>query len=280
MLYSTHVGQQRRRIIDGLSLEDLLDRLENCLELCTFKRNSPSNVLALGDDDKHPSIPAYSDQQVMRFGMKTQGAEGGAGLSIETSWENWELIYMLNRIPLFFDPSFKCTSLQVSKNTKFSMHCDRGSPSNSSAIFGLGNFTGGGLNVFNPTEDRWEPLDINRKFHQFSGRDCPHYTRRFKGDRYSLTWYTKVEMNKLTEAERKELRNFGFRLPLGPIGENWLHEADALKLVRRAKYKLNKGEFVHMERESTYLVQEPERQEVECVAGKVRGLGTCGIYSH
>ena len=55
---------------------------------------------------------------------------------------------------------------------------------------GLGDYTGGELIVYD--EDGKNPVkkDIRNKFYTFNGSKYPHETAPFKGERYTLVFYS------------------------------------------------------------------------------------------
>lgn len=80
------------------------------------------------------------------------------------------------------DPSFRYTSIQVNKNMQCKPHKDTYNKG-MSYIIGLGAYTGGEL----LTGDR--SINIRNKFLKFDGRQT-HSTAPFKGERYSLVYFT------------------------------------------------------------------------------------------
>ena len=52
-----------------------------------------------------------------------------------------------------------------------------------SIIFGLGDYTGGEVNV------EGQKIDIHYKIIEFDGKRKEHWTEFFKGDRYSIIMY-------------------------------------------------------------------------------------------
>jgi len=126
---------------------------------------------------------------------------------------------------LYSDVPF--TSITVNKNSKYSLHVDKGNVG-LSAIAGVGAFTGGELWVHEePTtcsgghrkgQCRCRFKEVRRRFVKFSGQD-PHITMSFKGVRYTIVLYTLAyavqHLNDLHGGvgDLRLLIDAGFRLP-------------------------------------------------------------------
>jgi len=87
------------------------------------------------------------------------------------------------------DPKFKFTSIQYNKNHRAKRHKDAKN-TGISYIVGLGNYTGGELTVFDENEKNPVKHDIKNKFYTFNGSKYPHETCKFKGERYTLVFYS------------------------------------------------------------------------------------------
>ena len=87
------------------------------------------------------------------------------------------------------NPKFKFTSIQYNKNHRAAKHKDAKN-TGISYIIGLGDYTGGELIVYD--EDGKNPVkkDIKNKFYTFDGSKYPHETAPFKGERYTLVFYS------------------------------------------------------------------------------------------
>ena len=85
------------------------------------------------------------------------------------------------------DPDFKYTSIQVNKNMMCSPHRDSGN-AGMSYIIGLGDYTGGDL-VITHKDGSSDNHDIRNKSLKFDGHEIHHVTP-FKGERYSLVFFT------------------------------------------------------------------------------------------
>ena len=87
------------------------------------------------------------------------------------------------------DPKFKFTSIQYNKNNRAKRHKDAKN-TGVSYIVGLGNYKGGELTVFDENEKNPVKHDIKNKFYSFDGSKYPHETCKFKGERYTLVFYS------------------------------------------------------------------------------------------
>ena len=87
------------------------------------------------------------------------------------------------------DPKFKFSSIQFNKNHRSSKHTDSKN-TGISYIIGLGDYTGGELIVYDKDGKNPVKKDIRNKFYKFDGSKFPHETAPFKGERYSLVFYS------------------------------------------------------------------------------------------
>ena len=87
------------------------------------------------------------------------------------------------------DPKFKFTSIQYNKNHRAARHRDAKN-TGISYIVGLGNYTGGELTIFDENEKNPVKHDIKNKFYTFDGSKYPHETCPFRGERYTLVFYS------------------------------------------------------------------------------------------
>jgi len=118
-------------------------------------------------------------------------------------------------------PRFHFTSINVNKNYAGRRHRD-GNNLGPSVIKAFGNFTGGHLHYF-PSDDRsldlddlpskdMVSLDLNKHMALFDGRRA-HQVEAFKGERYSLVWFT-CPRNERVDAQRKAgMIACGFPMP-------------------------------------------------------------------
>jgi hypothetical protein len=97
------------------------------------------------------------------------------------------LLDALQRLERVLCPQRPCsTTITVNRHAEFKPHRDSGAGAgqSTSLIVGLGDYIGGALMV----EGR--PVDIRYKGLEFDGWREKHWTRAFRGERYSLVWYT------------------------------------------------------------------------------------------
>ena len=87
------------------------------------------------------------------------------------------------------DPKFKFTSIQYNKNNRAARHRDAKNVG-VSYVLGLGDYTGGELIIFDENEKNPVKHDIRGKFNTFDGSKYPHETAPFKGERYTLVFYS------------------------------------------------------------------------------------------
>ena len=87
------------------------------------------------------------------------------------------------------DPTFKFTSIQFNKNHQMKRHKD-GKNVGESYIIGFGDYTGGDLMVYNKEGTKYKLVNIKNKFFKFDGSVYPHETAPFKGNRFTLVYYT------------------------------------------------------------------------------------------
>jgi len=118
---------------------------------------------------------------------------------------------------------FGFTGININHNYAGKRHRDNGNEG-PSAIKALGKFSGGTLDYFpkdvkkggrcDVTElDQKDSisLDLSKKFALFNGNNA-HGVRPFKGDRYSLVFFTTAKWYKMKEKERKTLTRLGFKV--------------------------------------------------------------------
>ena len=121
-----------------------------------------------------------------------QASPSGVGyakaLSSKTKKKKYEEIYKeAKKLMNEKDPKF--TSIQFNKNNKAKKHKD-GKNVGISYIIGLGDYTGGELIVYDADGKKSKAHDIKNKFFKFNGSIHPHETAPFKGERYTLVFYS------------------------------------------------------------------------------------------
>ena len=115
-------------------------------------------------------------------------------LSVRTKDPKFKELYKNTKLLLKLhtdknDSKFKYTTIQYNKNQRASKHKD-GRNVGESYIIGLGNYTGGELIIFDENEKNPVKHDIKGKFNTFDGSKYPHETAPFKGERYTLVFYS------------------------------------------------------------------------------------------
>jgi len=119
---------------------------------------------------------------------------------------------------------FKWTSFNVNKNYAGAIHRD-GNNFGPSMISAFGDFTGGALNYY-PHDDgkidlqklqkttlhKADKLDLKNGLVLFNGNSA-HHVDEFKGDRYSIVYFTLGCHASMKEADRKKLQSMGVATP-------------------------------------------------------------------
>lgn len=89
-----------------------------------------------------------------------------------------------------YDPDFYYTHITLNKNLRCKRHTDGGN-AGPSYIAGFGDYTGGELLVEMHGGGMPETiLDVGGIFVMFDGKNQPHETQVFEGERYTLVYYT------------------------------------------------------------------------------------------
>lgn len=136
---------------------------------------------------------------------------------------------------------FVFTGINVNANYAGKRHRDANNEG-PSAIKALGKFSGGKLSYW--PKDRQMPrpqvetlkdadsitLDLKPKFTLFDG-NCAHGVQKFKGERFSLVYFTMRSFHRSKLEDRKRLEKLGFRLPTKNV----------MKLLKEKSLKLDKG---------------------------------------
>jgi hypothetical protein len=87
---------------------------------------------------------------------------------------------------------WKFSAMTLNHGVKAKKHLDEQNVG-FSVISAVGDFTGGGLYVFNPDGSGRKTLDIHNKPKMFNGAILPHQTQPFKGDRWTIIYYNQKE---------------------------------------------------------------------------------------
>jgi hypothetical protein len=91
---------------------------------------------------------------------------------------------------------FKYSVITINKNLKAKRHIDGGN-NGFGAITFLGDFTGGGLYIYDNHTGKPKLYNTHNKLIIFNGANLEHKTEDFKGTRYALIYYTQVEGAKI-----------------------------------------------------------------------------------
>merc|ERR1712083_455969 len=119
---------------------------------------------------------------------------------------------------------FGFTGININHNYAGRRHRDNGNEG-PSAIKAIGSFSGGKLNYFPKDvkkagrrdvtaldEKESIALDISKRFTLFNGNNA-HGVQPFKGDRFSLVFFTTSKFFKIKEKEVETLKKLGFKAP-------------------------------------------------------------------
>ena len=92
---------------------------------------------------------------------------------------------------------YKYQAITVNKDMKAKKHIDGGN-SGFSVITGLGDFTGGELNVYDTNANNPKSYDLHGHLLIFNGSKLHHMTKAFKGRRYTLIYYSQKKECKVS----------------------------------------------------------------------------------
>ena len=111
-------------------------------------------------------------------------------LSLKTQEPKYKSLFKeTKKLMKLGDPSFKFTSVQYNKNHRAARHVDAKN-TGVSYIIGLGKYTGGELLIYDENEKNPKKYNIRNRFYTFDGSKYPHETAPFKGERYTLVFYS------------------------------------------------------------------------------------------
>ena len=119
-----------------------------------------------------------------------------------------------------YDPDFKYTSIQFSKCMRTPIHKDKNNVGQS-IIIGLGNYTGGTLDVYNDKREM-NSIDIHNKPYRFNGSATFHKTGDFEGMRYTITYFN---IKPFPKTEHKDINMNYIKMDIAELTK----ERDALK---------------------------------------------------
>jgi len=118
-------------------------------------------------------------------------------------------------------PAFSFTSINVNKNYAGRRHRD-GSNVGPSIIQAFGKFTGGKLQYFPNDDKKLEledlplsdkvSLDVSKHMVLFHGKRA-HQVEQFKGERYSVVWFTCPRNDRVSTQAKSSMLKCGFELP-------------------------------------------------------------------
>ena len=100
-----------------------------------------------------------------------------------------ELFEEASKLMKSHNPNFKFTSIQFNKNQKTKKHKD-GNNVGKSYIIGLGDYTGGDVRLYTKDGDKFKDINIKNRWATFNGSELEHETTPFKGERYTLVFYS------------------------------------------------------------------------------------------
>jgi predicted transcriptional regulator len=131
--------------------------------------------------------------------------------------------FLMNKGPEIPD-DFGFTGININHNYAGRRHRD-GNNEGPSAIKALGKFSGGKLNYFpkdlkksgRPEVSTLDPkdsiaLDLSKSFALFNGNNA-HGVQPFKGERFSLVFFSTGKFYKIKDKEMKHLQKLGFKVP-------------------------------------------------------------------
>jgi len=157
-----------------------------------WPRTQRPNVLRKSRIDKNESTgyEGFALGIVTSWAGKGENAGYRKMLSLKTREPKYKRLFNeTKKLMRLKDPSFKFTSIQYNKNNRAARHRDAKNVG-VSYIVGLGDYTGGELIIFDENEKNPVKHDIKDKFYSFNGSVYPHETAPYKGERYTLVFYS------------------------------------------------------------------------------------------
>jgi len=144
-----------------------------------------------------------------------------------------------------FPKDFGFTGININHNYAARRHRDANNEG-PSAIKAIGKFTGGKLDYF-PKDvkksgrcdvkelDSKESItvDLSKKFVMFNGNNA-HSVQPFKGERFSVVFFTTSKFYKIQDKERKTLTKLGFKIPTVE-GMNKVKQVSSKQDISRAR---------------------------------------------
>ena len=86
-------------------------------------------------------------------------------------------------------PEIEYNQILVNKCNFFDIHKDKNNKVDSCVLFGLGDYTGGELNIHNEDKELLMAVDIKRKPLVFKNKTTYHSVAPYEGTRYSIITY-------------------------------------------------------------------------------------------
>eukprot|EP00401_Gymnodinium_catenatum_P039947 CAMPEP_0117536892 /NCGR_PEP_ID=MMETSP0784-20121206/41685_1 /TAXON_ID=39447 /ORGANISM="" /LENGTH=429 /DNA_ID=CAMNT_0005333465 /DNA_START=94 /DNA_END=1383 /DNA_ORIENTATION=- len=192
------------------------DEVLACLRLWGFKENANrGNVMPEGHKFVHSDTVGIIKMSTCERTLLTVGSKRYPEFTqLLTRW-------LRERMPPEFAQEFMYTSININKNYAGRLHRD-GNNVGPSFIKAFGDFTGGELNYW-PSDNKncaledlkpKDKIQVNIKDNLllFDG-NRGHYVNPFKGERYSLVFFSVRTWNKVPAAEVKEAMKCGIPLP-------------------------------------------------------------------
>lgn len=115
----------------------------------------------------------------------------------KTNDKNPELLKLLVEYGNKILPSgFKYSTITVNRNLKAKKHIDGGNTGFGAITF-LGDYTGGGLYIYDEKSRNPKLYDTHNKLILFNGANLAHKTEPFKGTRYAFIFYNQIKDAKI-----------------------------------------------------------------------------------
>jgi len=188
----------------------------SCLRLWGFKENvNRANVTPHGEKFVYSDTIGVIKMSTCERTLMTLGTKRYPEFTqVITRW-------FRERMPKDLAEDFTYTSININKNYAGRLHRD-GNNVGPSFIKAFGEFSGGELNYF-PSDDKKKPLEefddkdklqvnIKDNLMLFDG-NRGHYVTKFKGERYSLVFFSLRTWNKVPAEDRKAAKECGIPLP-------------------------------------------------------------------
>ena len=144
-----------------------------------------SNVVSLEDGQRASSAYIYEEGEGGASGSFTVGAFPNGQPKANEEFK--DLMRAAFELEIALRPDREPSStIAINRNAQFRPHTDSGAGAgqSTSLIVGLGDYCGGDLVL------EGEQKDIRYKATEFNGWKQRHWTMPFKGERFSLVWFT------------------------------------------------------------------------------------------